>query len=148
MKKTIIISAFPGVGKSYLFRNSKLSVLDSDSSNYSWVSKGVRNSDFPNNYINHIKDNIGVADVILISSHKIVRDALVENGIDFTLVYPSKECKDEYLERYKSRGSDNGFISMIDSNWDEFINELDNQENCNKVILMKGEYLSNTKLIA
>ena len=37
--KTIILSAFPGTGKTYLFNNQEklgLSVLDSDSSEFSW----------------------------------------------------------------------------------------------------------------
>lgn len=36
MKDTLIISGFPGVGKSYFKNNnSKLTILDSDSSNFS-----------------------------------------------------------------------------------------------------------------
>ena len=40
--KTRIISAFPGVGKTYYYNEHKETTLDSDSSNFSWVkdSKG------------------------------------------------------------------------------------------------------------
>ena len=82
MKKTMLVSAFPGCGKSHLFKNKGDKViLDSDSSTFD-------KSEFPKNYIKHIKENIGKADVILISSHDVVRDALLVNGIKFTLVYP------------------------------------------------------------
>jgi hypothetical protein len=138
---TVIISAFPGTGKSY-FQNSHENVLDSDSSLFSWLEKGVRHPDFPQNYINHIKENIGKAGVIMVSSHKVVRDALINNDIDFWLVYPAKELKEYYLQRYKDRGNEPAFIDMIDKNWDAFINELEGQEGCRKIVLTKGEYIS------
>lgn len=133
--KTELISAFPGTGKSHFYRNSTRNVLDSDSSKFD-------KSDFPNNYIDHIKDNMGKADVILISSHKDVRDALVNNELRFTLVYPEKNLKDEYIQRYKERGSDSNFIKLLSENWDNWIDEMDNQENCQKIILKSGEYIS------
>ena len=49
--KTKIIAGFPGIGKSYVFNQRKYKCLDSDSSLFSWIEKGVRHPDFPNNYI-------------------------------------------------------------------------------------------------
>jgi len=136
MKKTLLISAFPGCGKSYLFKNNgNLNVLDSDSSTFD-------KKNFPENYIKHIKDNIGKVDIICISSHKEVRDALVENKLDFILAYPDKSIKDEYLNRYKDRGSDDNFIKLLENNWDNWVNELDEQKYCTKVKLSTGEFLS------
>ena len=137
-KGTLVISAFPGCGKSYYHRQSQsrgLTVLDSDSSKFD-------KSDFPRNYIEHIKENIGKADVILVSSHKDVRDALVENRIPFTLVYPELSLKDEWLQRYIDRGSPEIFISLLSEHWELWIGELDEQTNCDKVKLKEGEYLS------
>lgn len=91
MIETKIISAFPGTGKSWLFKNYPGLFLDSDSSDFSWTSPGVRNPDFPSNYITHIKQNIGKYKKIFVSSHDVVRKALVENGIPFTLVYRSEK---------------------------------------------------------
>ena len=132
----MLLSAFTGTGKSYLYKNNKdLKILDSDSSKFD-------KKDFPDNYIKHIKDNIGKADIIMISSHEEVRDALVENGLEFTLAYPDKSLKDEYLERYKERGSDEKFIELLDKNWDNWIDDLDKQKGAKKIKLKKGEYLS------
>ena len=84
IKKTMVIAAFPGTGKSFCTKNEGEKfegILDSDSSNYSWIkdSNGQntteRNPDFPNNYITHIKENIGKVDIIFVSSHKEVREA-------------------------------------------------------------------------
>lgn len=68
-KKAIIISGFPGVGKSttYTLLNKKLTILDLDCSSFD------------------------KADIIFISSQQSVRNALVENKIHFTLYYPSKK---------------------------------------------------------
>ena len=103
---TLIVSGFPGTGKSHFFNSTTRFVLDSDSSTFD-------KSDFPRNYIEHIKSKIGQADIIFVSSHKDVRDALVAEGMDFILAYPSIDLKDEYIQRYKDRGSNEGFINLI-----------------------------------
>lgn len=144
MKNTIIISAFPCCGKSYAFKKllqEGYSVWDSDSSDFSWKVKYVsymdtalsiktekrkeRNLDFPNNYIEHIKSGIGQVDIIFVSSHKIVRDALLAEGIPFIAVYPSKEMLNEWVGRAYTRGSGIDFCDMIINNWDNWINEIE-----------------------
>lgn len=140
---TEIISGFPGIGKTYYKQNNNLNVLDSDSSKFSWIEKGIRHPDFPQNYIEHIKENIDKADIILVSSHKIVRDALVNNNINFTLIFPERNLKEEYIERFKIRGSDQGFINMLERNWNSFIDDMVNQKKCKSVKLKSGEFLSN-----
>ena len=136
-KETIVIAAFPGTGKSYCTKNESdkfNGVLDSDSSNYSWVkdSQGnnttERNPDFPKNYIEHIKENIGKVEVIFVSSHKEVREALEREGIEYILVYPNMFQKDDYIKRYKNRGNSDGFIRKVEANWDEWINDCRNEE--------------------
>lgn len=137
IKETMVIAAFPGTGKSYCTKNEvdKFNgVLDSDSSNYSWIkdSEGnnttERNPDFPNNYIKHIKDNIGKVEVIFVSSHKEVREALEREGIEYVLVYPNVFQKDDYIKRYKNRGSSDKFIRLLETNWEEWINECRTEE--------------------
>ena len=132
MKK--IICGFPGIGKSYLVNKSlsdeffkkhefnNKTVSDSDSSSFSWIKTGVRNPEFPQNYINAIKER--TEDIILVSSHKIVRDALLESGIKFIVVYPEIKSKVAYLKRYRRRGSSDEFISLMNANWEKWINEI------------------------
>lgn len=134
--KTIVISGFPGVGKSFVFNNQKRGsvVLDSDSSKFD-------KNFFPENYIKHIKDNIGKVDIIFVSSHKIVRDALVKEDIPFVLVYPSIFLKDEYIYRYMVRDNDDNFIKFISDNWDKFITDLSEQEGCYSIELQQGQFL-------
>ena len=135
--ETLVVSAFPGCGKSHLFRNKgEKKILDSDSSKFN-------KSEFPQNYIEHIKSNIGRVDIILVSSHKEVRDALVNEGISFTLVYPIKDIKDQYIQRYIDRGNDGKFVDLLKQNWDTWTDELENQRGCKKIELESGQYLSN-----
>jgi hypothetical protein len=143
-KLTAIISAFPGCGKSTAFNKlkKKINILDSDSSTFD-------KSDFPNNYIKHIKENIGVADIIFISSHETVRKALQEEGIHYSIYYPSKYRKSEFLELYKQRGNDDNFIKMLDNNFDNFIDSIENEKynEVNKIKLMnEGEFIGNDEM--
>lgn len=142
--KTMVVSGFPGTGKSYFVNYGEGSgympqgfAVDSDSSKFN-------KSEFPDNYIKHIKSGIGVHRIIFVSSHKEVRNALVENNIFFTLVYPDLELKKEYINRYKKRGSDDGFIDFISDNWNNFLNDLRYQKGCNHLVLKENEFMSNT----
>lgn len=156
--KTKVISAFPACGKSYTFENSQdcfRGILDSDSSEFSWVkdengkNTTERNSDFPNNYIQHIKDNLGKVEIIFVSSHDVVRNALKDNGIDYTIVYPDKSMKDEWLRRFKKRGNDEKFIDFISTNFEKFIDEIEEETFPEKVKLPYNylEYLNVSVLI-
>ena len=104
--------------------------MDSDSSKFSWIyddngnKTNIRNPDFPSNYIKHIKDNIGKVDLIFVSSHSSVREALDKNKIQYTLVYPHKDLKNDWINRCRDRGNDEKFIDVIDKNWDEWNKEM------------------------
>jgi hypothetical protein len=155
---TKVISAFPACGKSYSYKNRQhlfKGILDSDSSEFSWIkdSEGnntkERNPDFPNNYIQHIKDNIGKVEIIFISSHDVVRKALKDNNIKYTLVYPDKSLKEEWLDRCKDRGNALSFIKFLDNNFNIFIDEMDNETFPTKVQLPYNynKYLNTNVLI-
>lgn len=143
---TEIICGFPGIGKTHFYKQSEGRALDSDSSNFSWIHEEgkdrVRNPAFPVNYINHIKENLGKVDIILVSSHKEVRDALVAEGLHFTLIYPDKNEKEELLTRYRERGSDASFLKLLDLNWNKFMTDMAGQIDCNHVVLPPETYLS------
>lgn len=160
-KRTVVVSAFPCCGKTYAFENyqNKYSILDSDSSQFSWMYRKrtegelnelkkewesvphllsadayinkikdehikVRNPDFPKNYIEHIKENIGKVDIIFVSSHLQVRQAMEDAGIQYCTVYPKKEMLNEWVGRMYRRGNDDKFIKFQIENWDKFVNSV------------------------
>ena len=156
MNKTVVISAFPACGKTYAFdvlKKDGFSVLDSDSSDFSWycdynpaksdVIERYRNPNFPKNYIDHIKENIGKVDFIFVSSHKEVRSALEDSGIDYIMVYPDKDkMKAEWVGRCYMRGSGNAFCDMLIKNWIEWIGEIERESITS--IYRKATYVLNT----
>ena len=122
MQKAVIISGFPGIGKTHAYEHLKLMsdgiVMDSDSSKFD-------KSKFPDNYIEHIKAHYDKVSFMFVSSHKEVRDAMKEAGINFIVVYPNKSLKEEYLKRYKERGNAQAFIDLLDKMWDTWIDEIE-----------------------
>lgn len=128
MRRTKIISAFPGTGKTHLFNTNSNFIIDSDSSYFD-------KSRFPNNYVEYIRSYIGKADYILVSSHAEVRDALHKAGLEFTLVYPkdSKSVKTAFLQRYKDRGNDSKFIKLVKDNWEVWIEGCKSQKGCQRL---------------
>jgi hypothetical protein len=133
----LIIAAFPGCGKSTLVQK-RPDIADSDSSTFD-------KAEFPANYIAHIKARYDAGLTTLVSTHKTVRAALVEAELPFLLVYPARQCKDEYVQRYLDRGGFNGgagFAKLISDNWDQWITECSEQQDCIKRVLQPGEFLS------
>jgi hypothetical protein len=144
MKRTRIISAFPACGKTYLFDHGyeKNIILDSDSSKFSWLDDGkTRDPDFPKNYIEHIKGNIGKVDYILVSSHVAVRRALDENDLCWCFVVPNKSLMLEWVGRCYIRGNNEGFIKALISNWDDWTGDIADPMPNGKAVLSSNEYL-------
>lgn len=131
-KNTLVISAFPACGKSYYtnhYSNYTKIILDSDSSNFSWMEKDgekFRNPLFPQNYINYIKANLGKADIIFVSSHKTVRDVLKENNIDYFIIYPEPtiDNRSVWVKRMRDRGSSDSLITTVYNNWFDWLGEI------------------------
>ena len=134
-KNPIVICGFPGVGKTTLFKGG-LNCTDTDHSVFDVEL-------FPKNFIDYIKALIANAehDFIFVSTHASVRRALREAEIPFKLVYPRIDCKEEYLQRYRNRGSSAEFIKLMNKEWANLIVDCAEQTNCDRMILKPGEYL-------
>ena len=148
-----IISAFPGIGKTTLVQTNK-NYIDLESSDYKWIDidktlpieerKGTAktiNPDFPNNYIKKINELTGMGFNVLISSHKEVREALQAQGIEYTIILPSLDMKEEMISRYLSRGNQESFVNLLKTNYEKFVGDLSIDPN-EKVVLKSGQYLS------
>lgn len=152
--KTLIISAFPACGKSHYHtvgdKYDSFSTRDSDSSLFSWIlgadgkSTGVRNPDFPSNYIEHISSNIGKVSFIFVSSHDEVRQALEDNHLPYVTVMPYQNTKDEWIDRCVKRGNDPKFISLIDKMWDNWTSFESQQKwtPSGRLFLQNNQYIS------
>jgi hypothetical protein len=135
---TLIIAGFPGVGKTFaanLQQQLGLSILDSDSSTFD-------KTHFPDNYINHIKYNIGKYDVIFVSTHEAVRKELLRRHIPFITVVPDIGLKNEFNGLYHQRGNDSKFIQLISDNWATWILECIRDRSISVKTLQKGETMT------
>lgn len=159
----LVVSATPGTGKSTITKDAEkyglnhchvhydnhtreyeltvpnsplVPVFDSDSSTFD-------KSEFPGNYIKHIKEVLEKFPdvVIFVSSHDNVREAMAEAGIKYVLAYPERELKGDYLERYKERGSPEKFIALMDEKWNDFIDSVQDDPAERHLVLSEGEFL-------
>lgn len=144
MESSYLISAFPGTGKSYYVDHGEGSgympsgfASDSDSSKFP-------KDNFPLNYLEHLESLIEKrVSRIFVSSHEVVRNALFDRGHNFTLVYPAKHLKEEYLERYKQRGNTEAFIKLVSDNWDNWLDGCKSQIGCYHIELESNQFISN-----
>lgn len=150
--ETKIYSVFPACGKTWLCEHQEqygLKIMDSDSSQFSWIVKEsgkIRNPEFPANYIQHIKEQIGKCDYIFVSSHASVREALEADGIDFAIVYPSHSCFAEWVGRCfirDKRGETGCNPGVLYDNWSQWIRECE-MTGCSheEIVLGSGQHLS------
>lgn len=145
--KGLVISGFPGVGKSTAaveWRNKGYKVIDLDSSTFSKGSTTLGNQafDWVTEYVNSIYQHQLEYDFIFVSSHDNVRTQMGNKGIDFYLVFPRKDQKNYYITRYKSRGSSEPFINMLNTKFNMFVDGCLNDKYGKQVILRNGLYLS------
>lgn len=134
----MVISGFPGVGKSHLSK-IRSGVIDFDSSSFS-------RDNFPVNYVDAIR-NLDPCKLIVVSSHEIVRKELTSRKMGYTLVYPQRQLKKEYIQRYKDRGSSNSFLKLMDESWDSFVDSCEKDDGALvKHVLQATQFLSDINL--
>lgn len=134
----MIICGFPGIGKSFCakIKTPRFNKEDFDSSSYN------KTHDWAKNYVNGMRELKSIwADIIFCSSHEDVRKEVSKLGL-FTCVYPSKDQKQDYLERYRQRGSSEEFIKLLDEKWDEWLTSMEEQKGCLHIVLKPGQFLS------
>ena len=87
----------------------------------------VRNPDFPKNYVEYIKENIGKVDVIFVSSDLEVRKAMTEAGIKFCTVYPREDMLNEWIGRMFKMGKPKELISIYIHKWNVSMNNIETE---------------------
>lgn len=136
--KTVIISAFPGIGKIYAKKSTTLNVVDLNTNDFKFTNKIVNscnirevNSEYPGNYLNKIKELINLKDnapdIIFISSHSDIRELLNKSEIPYFIIYPAINDKNKFITRYKERGNSDKFINNMEANWFKYIDGMINE---------------------
>lgn len=146
MSKEFVICGFSGIGKTTAEQKHRL-IIDLESSPFSYTWDGglkmERNPSFPDNYVDRLCELIDndSARYYLTSCHQEVRTALKNRGIDYIIVLPTIEQKNEYLKRWLRRGSPMEFIQLMNDRWEEMIQSCE-EDDAPKIYLSSGEFVS------
>ena len=149
-----VFSVFAGLGKTYVGEKYP-NVLDLESSPFRYDYTNVKKEDYekikekpnrkinpnwPNNFIDAIKEASNKYDIILVSPSPDIRELLEQNDIDYTFILPSKDSREILLERYKKRENSQELINLVMVYFDTW-SYKEEAYNCPLVILDKDKYL-------
>lgn len=139
-----LICGFSGIGKSTAEQKAK-NVFDFESSGYSHDFTSpvpIRNTEFPRNYVDavikHMEEHHNC--VYLLSCHEEVRKELKSRGLDYIIVMPDYDQRNEYTKRWLKRGSSLDFIVSMFNRWDEMITSCE-EDDAPKIYLSENEYV-------
>lgn len=147
--KTLIISAFPGCGKSYLANTGNNSHIFIDKDNGFLKT----NQDF-STYAQEVIELIGHADFIFINQYPEVLEILHSQGYKYIIIAPNnlpylsskarKLIKQQWFGRFSLRGNDEKWISILKQNYDQWttLNHLESMHPSKIVLLNENEYLT------
>jgi ribosomal-protein-alanine N-acetyltransferase len=161
--KCNVIICGPAIGKTYLADHDEHFVdvdglraiykygISRDSKEYEsgkWNRGEVVNKDSKEYSKRLLQSTIAEGKVALLSFHEDLVNYLLENNIDYCLVYTDIDSREEYIQRMKDRGNQDNFIYEMTNEkvWNEFHKKDEEDEKPTyKIKLRKGEYLSDIK---
>ena len=163
MKKICsVVLCGPAVGKTYLSKtDSRFIDLDGMKAKYKYGI--IDEIDFEKNKLNRgkvihqdsleyaldiLKKEILNDKIVLLSFNKQLLEYLWDNNIDYFLVYPNINSRDEYVNRMKKRGNNEKFIEAMTNakDWNLFYSRNKNDiKPAYKIQLDEGQYLSDIK---
>jgi len=157
-----VVLCGPAVGKTYL-SNTDSRFIDLDGMKAKYKYEIIDEIDFEKNKLNRgkvihqdsleyalniLKKEIQNDKIVLLSFNKQLLEYLWDNNIDYFLVYPNINSRDEYINRMKKRGNNEKFIEAMTNakDWNLFYSRNKNDTKpAYKIQLDEGQYLSDIK---
>ena len=159
-----VILCGPAIGKTYLaMHDDRFVDIDGERAKYKYniqeqsyddFEKGksnrgkVVNNDSLEYAINLLNETIKNNKIALISYQKEILEYVINNNIDYCLVYADISLREEYAKRMLDRGNPKQFVDSMTNEevWEQFFNIDDNDDKAKyKLKLQKGQYLSDVK---
>lgn len=98
----MIVIGFPGVGKSTLAKTNK-DYIDLESSNFVIPGTNLKITNWEQAYVNIAEDLSRQGYTVFVSSHKMVRNQLLDSSEEVLAIVPSLELRDEWIQRLRER---------------------------------------------
>lgn len=136
MKKrinTVLCASFCGTGKTFICEKSRLKAVEVEY----WQYKGSKKE-----FLQDVKKYIGKVDIIFLGTDIESLHLLNKEGFEIILIYPQKNLRNEYLDRYIERDNPYDFIGSMMKYWDNRIDELSKLNYCKHFVLESGQYIS------
>jgi hypothetical protein len=106
----------------------------------------VLNEEYPTNYINRIKSEMGKYDYIFVEADLSLMTAMLEKSMDFILVYPDINAKTDWIGRCIVRGDSLAICNAMKWTWEPSIKNLyefsEYHPEIPTYVLKNGQYLS------
>jgi hypothetical protein len=152
----MVIAAYAGTGKTTLAKHRPNEFVDFVCMPYKYelpehggageAGKAnpdhVLRDDWPYNYADAIQMAAHAGKHLLIPSDLSVLMLLQIKGAPYTICYPQRSAKDEYLRRYRARGNTQAFMDIFIGRWDRFLDALERDLFGRHVVLRPHEYLA------
>jgi len=79
-------------------------------------------------------------EILVIPTDSGILCRLEQGAIPYTVVYPDRSLKEEYRQRYLSRGNTESFLDIFIGGWDVWMDSV-RDNNGNHIELQSGEFL-------
>lgn len=89
------------------------------------MPNGQPNPMFIQDYFRHLTELEYIDGImILTSTHEAVLEELKNRDMDYYVIIPEEGLINEYINRYKARGSTQEFIDLVSSNWHAWLQDI------------------------
>ena len=149
----IIISSFPGCGKTYLTNTygDKVKIVDA-MVEFRHVGEPTGDGyeyDY-NALVDEVMKNVSKYDIVFVPIDSKCLDVFNNRNIDYDIFYPSSERRGEFIENMVRKRTKPQGIMMLDRDFDKMIKAIDDieSENCYKhKMTEQGHFIGNDTAI-
>jgi len=149
MSKFVVICAQVGTGQGDLADDPKLKAKELLPAEFLWRRPDATcldgltpNPQWPQNYCDVAITLRGSANIVLMSSHPVVVQEMVNRGENVILVYPNESQEADYRERLNKLIKKTPVVESLMSNFQKWVAEARAQTGCRHIVLERGQYLS------